>query len=165
MQLPPPGGPALDTGCCPWSYRHSCPWKHTTTAASITISLSASIAVFASASINSCCLNGYSIWLVDLQSTMGLPKWHSRESSFGSTYTKIGTIQRRLAWPLCKDDRQILKRFPPPQPGVGGSRVRRGREWSFPHSSGGKECTCNAGDPGLIPGLGRSPGEGKGYPL
>ena len=28
-----------------------------------------------------------------------------------------------------------------------------------------KETTCNAGDPGLIPGLGRSPGEGKGYPL
>ena len=26
---------------------------------------------------------------------------------FGSTYTKIGTIQRRLAWPLCKDDMQI----------------------------------------------------------
>jgi len=29
----------------------------------------------------------------------------------------------------------------------------------------GKEATCNAGDLGLIPGLGRSPGEGKGYPL
>ena len=29
----------------------------------------------------------------------------------------------------------------------------------------GKESACNAGDPGLIPGLGRSPGEGKGYPL
>ena len=28
-----------------------------------------------------------------------------------------------------------------------------------------KESTCNAGDPGLIPGLGRSPGEGIGYPL
>ena len=28
----------------------------------------------------------------------------------------------------------------------------------------GKESTCNAGDPGLIPGLGRSPGEGNGYP-
>ena len=28
-----------------------------------------------------------------------------------------------------------------------------------------KESTCNAGDPGPIPGLGRSPGEGKGYPL
>ena len=35
----------------------------------------------------------------------------------------------------------------------------------FPDSSVGKESTCNVGDPGLIPGLGRSPGEGKGYPL
>ena len=35
----------------------------------------------------------------------------------------------------------------------------------FPHSSVGKESTCNAGDPGSIPGLGRSPGKGKGYPL
>ena len=35
----------------------------------------------------------------------------------------------------------------------------------FPHSLVGKESTCNARDPGSIPGLGRSPGEGKGYPL
>ena len=35
----------------------------------------------------------------------------------------------------------------------------------FPGSSAGKESTCNAGDLGLILGLGRSPGEGKGYPL
>ena len=35
----------------------------------------------------------------------------------------------------------------------------------FPHSSVGKESACNAGDPGLIPGLGRSAGEGRGYPL
>ena len=35
----------------------------------------------------------------------------------------------------------------------------------FPQSSVGKESACNAGDPGLIPGLGRSAGEGKGYPL
>ena len=35
----------------------------------------------------------------------------------------------------------------------------------FPCVSAGKESTCNAGDVGLIPGLGRSPGEGKGYPL
>ena len=34
----------------------------------------------------------------------------------------------------------------------------------FPHSSVGQESTCNAGDPGSIPGLGRSPGEGIGYP-
>ena len=35
----------------------------------------------------------------------------------------------------------------------------------FSHSWVGKESACNAGDPGLIPGLGRSPGEGIGYPL
>ena len=35
----------------------------------------------------------------------------------------------------------------------------------FPDSSVGKEFTCNAGDPGLIPGSGRSAGEGIGYPL
>ena len=35
----------------------------------------------------------------------------------------------------------------------------------FPCGSAGKEYTCNVGDLGSIPGLGRSPGEGKGYPL
>ena len=35
----------------------------------------------------------------------------------------------------------------------------------FPCGSAGKESTCNVGDLGLIPGLGKSPGEGKGYPL
>ena len=36
---------------------------------------------------------------------------------------------------------------------------------SFPCGSAGKESACNAGDLGSIPGLGASPGEGKGYPL
>ena len=35
----------------------------------------------------------------------------------------------------------------------------------FPGSSAGKESTCNAGDPSLIPGLGRSPEDVIGYPL
>ena len=35
----------------------------------------------------------------------------------------------------------------------------------FHGSSAGEESTCNVGDLGLIPGLGRSPGEGKGYPV
>ena len=39
--------------------------------------------------------------------------------------------------------------------------LRRG----FPGGSAGKESACNAGDLGLIPGLGRSPGKGKSYPL
>ena len=37
--------------------------------------------------------------------------------------------------------------------------------WGFPCGSAGKESTCHVGDLGLIPGLGRSPGEGKGYPF
>ena len=37
--------------------------------------------------------------------------------------------------------------------------------WGFPSSSVGKESACNAGDPGSIPGLGRSPAEGVGYTL
>ena len=35
----------------------------------------------------------------------------------------------------------------------------------FPDGSAGKESVCNAGDPRLIPGSGRSAGEGIGYPL
>ena len=44
---------------------------------------------------------------------------------------------------------------------------KKGFFWGsgFPHSSVGKESACNAGNPGSIPGLGRSPREGKGYPL
>ena len=38
-------------------------------------------------------------------------------------------------------------------------------QWGFPDSSAGKESACSAGVPGSIPGLGRSPGEGKDYPL
>ena len=37
--------------------------------------------------------------------------------------------------------------------------------WGFPDSSVGKESACNAGDPGSILGVGRSAGEGIGYPL
>ena len=35
----------------------------------------------------------------------------------------------------------------------------------FPGGSDSRESACNMGDPGLILGLGRSPGEGNGYPL
>ena len=53
---------------------------------------------------------------------------------------------------------------------VGKIRWRRDRLptpvfLGFPGGSADKESTCNAEDLGSIPGLGRSPGEGKGYPL
>ena len=37
--------------------------------------------------------------------------------------------------------------------------------WGFSGSSAGKESTCNAGDPGSIPGSGKTPGKGIGYPF
>ena len=59
-----------------------------------------------------------------------------------------------------------------------GNPMGRGAQWATFHGVAkelrhdlatcglaGKESACNAGDPGLIPGLGRSPGEEKGYPL
>ena len=45
--------------------------------------------------------------------------------------------------------------------GLAGCKLLHG----FPDSSLGKESACTAGDPGLIPGLGRSTGEGIGCPL
>ena len=39
------------------------------------------------------------------------------------------------------------------------------KDQGFPGGSAGKESTCNVGDLDSIPGLGRSPGERKGYPL
>ena len=47
-----------------------------------------------------------------------------------------------------------------------GGRLEKGTcLLGFPGSSTGKESACNTGDPGLIPGLGRSTGEGTGYQL
>ena len=70
---------------------------------------------------------------------------------------------------------QLVKNLPAMQETQFNSRVRK-IPWrrdrlptpvflSFPCGSAGKESTCNVGDLGLILGLGRSPREGKGYPL
>ena len=64
---------------------------------------------------------------------------------FGSTYTKIGTIQRRLAWPLRKDDTQICEAF---------------------HIKKKKKRIClSIQETGSIPGSGRSPGGENVNPL
>ena len=50
--------------------------------------------------------------------------------------------------------------------GVAKSQIRLSDfTLGFPDSSAGKESACNAGDLGLIPELGRSPGQAKAYPL
>ena len=43
--------------------------------------------------------------------------------------------------------------------------VKTGNAYAFPNCSVDKESACNAGDPGSIPGSGRSSGERIGYPL
>ena len=50
---------------------------------------------------------------------------------------------------------------------LAGPEFLKSSSWNLigPGSSAGKESTCNAGDPGSISGLGRSPGEEIGYPL
>ena len=53
-----------------------------------------------------------------------------------------------------KEMKSLLKRYLTPMLAVG-----------FPSGSDGKEAACNAGDLVLIPGSGRSPGEGNDYPL
>ena len=56
----------------------------------------------------------------------------------------------------------LASRTPARTPGV---QPCLSRSWGFPGGSAGKDSACNAGGPGLIPGLGRSPGEGNDNPL
>ena len=62
-----------------------------------------------------------------------------------------------------------LRPLPPPRTPEGSCGVLillvAPGSMGFPGSSAGKESTCSAGDPSSIPGSGRSPGEGIGYPL
>ena len=48
---------------------------------------------------------------------------------------------------------------------LGKNLPKETKVMGFPHSSVGKSSACNAGDPGSIPGSGRSPGEENGSPL
>ena len=67
----------------------------------------------------------------------------------------MGTIKHRNSMDLTKaeDNKERWQ------------KIHRRAILSFPCGSARKESACNAGDLGSNPGLGRSPGEGKGYPL
>ena len=73
------------------------------------------------------------------------------------------------AWPAAA---QVILCWPPGHPGQPVCWTAQHVEMShftvcmgFPETSVGKETACNAGDPASIPGLGKTPGEGNGYPL
>ena len=79
----------------------------------------------------------------------------------------MATHSSILAWSISMDRgawQAIVHRVAKSQTQLKELSMHTYRYWSFPGSSAGKESTCNAGDPGLIPRLGRSPGEGIGYP-
>ena len=72
--------------------------------------------------------------------------------------TNVTLAERLFPWTLS------LKQDPLPQSiPLLGFMFLLSLETGFPDSSASKESTCNAGDPSLSPGLGRSPGEGIGY--
>ena len=81
-------------------------------------------------------------------------KWLSSSSSSSSSVAKELVNCRRPRFDSW-DGKIHWRRDRPPIPIFLG----------FPGGSVGKESTCNAGDLGSIPGLGRSPGKGKGHPL
>ena len=83
-------------------------------------------------------------------------EFHGQRSLAG--YSPQGCTESDMSKHACKD---IFK-------GIAGGLILNGRVplcLGFPDSPVGKESACNAGDPGLIPGSRRCPGEGKDQPL
>ena len=107
-----------------------------------------------------------------------LTQSHDLKMSFIHAFSKILSLapffplNTRLAYPAayltssmrhlidCETENDWNRTFHFTPPKISSSSIS-----CFPDSSAGKESTCNAGDTGSIPGLGRSPGEGIGYPL
>ena len=83
-------------------------------------------------------------------------EFHGQRSLAG--YSPQGCTESDTSKHACKD---IFK-------GTAGGLILNGRVplyLGFPDSPVGKKSACSAGDPGSFPGSGRSPGEGKDYPL
>ena len=81
---------------------------------------------------------------------------HSGQLSFG----QATCLQRASLIAKLVKNPPKMKETPIP-----GLQRSAGEGIGFLGGSAGKESACNAGDLGLIPGFGRSPGKGKGYPL
>ena len=89
---------------------------------------------------------------------------------FGHLMRRVDSLEKKTNPDAGKDWRQKEKRAAEDEmDGITCSMKMNLRKLQdtvgFPGGSTGKESACNVGDLGSIPGLGRSPGEGKGYPL
>ena len=104
----------------------------------------------------------------DTKSRTWLSNWTELTDCFGGIYSVASTVLNScciLRAPLRSRNHHHT---PTPQemivnrPGVDSQSLL---SQAFPHGSESKESACNARDPGLTPGLERSPEEGNGYPL
>ena len=86
------------------------------------------------------------------------PSKQPRDPVTGTVHRAKGCLEAHQAQELKMSERERKREAHP-------SYHRHPKSLGFPGGSAGKESTCNEGDLGLIPGLGRSPGGGKGYPL
>ena len=94
------------------------------------------------------------IWVFVLRAGSG------KQCKAGSNVRDLREYQvARLSSPRC------WIKVPVPLGDVGSCPTTAKKCFCFPGDSAGKESTCSVGDLGLITGLGRSPGKGKGYPL
>ena len=81
---------------------------------------------------------------------------------YGSSYLYVLIVQLVQNWPaMQKTLLQFLDQEDPLEQG----QATHSSILGLAYVSAGKKSACNAGEPGLIPELGRSPGEGKGYPV
>ena len=92
-------------------------------------------------------------------------KYWSFSFSISPSNEHPGLISFRMDWFDLLAVQGTLKSSPTPQFKSINSLALSFLYQGFPDSSVGKESACNAEDLDSIPGLGRSPGEGKGYPL
>ena len=93
-------------------------------------------------------------------SAIHVPPWC--ESILGLKFEAVPGKQASLEWPECRRRRlnSWVRKIPWTM-----ERLPTQVFVSFPGALDGKESTCNVGDVGSIPGLGRSPRDRKGYPL
>ena len=103
--------------------------------------------------------NGYPLQYSGLKNSMDLTviKSQTRLSDFHIKWSEVSQSCLTLSDPMDSSLHQA--------PSVQGIFLGKSTGMGCRCGSAGKESACNMGDLGSIPGLGRSPGEGKGYPL
>ena len=96
--------------------------------------------------------------------------WRGKDHSGGLYFLPQNLDKRTVSWMWCWNLKRQVELAVHGYIGKKNAKMKEEYKWEHGDlgksgSSAGKESTCNAGDPSLIPGTGRSSGEGIGYPL